>query len=242
MKPLLDPKERRRQSRQLGYGFKNPELLQRAFTHKSFSNEAPEGDVPHNETLEFLGDAVLSLLVSLELMARRPEDPEGELSRRRAASVNQQQLAQAGRKLALGGCLRLGHGEELSGGREKDSLLADCFEAVVGAAFLDGGMRAAQRVVAKGLGEYAQRNPSGLEDFDPKSRLQEVLQEIGRSPPVYQVVSESGPDHQRAFTIVVRSGSRELGRGVGANKKTAEQSAARVALGAISANGTAGKD
>ena len=233
---MLDQKERRRQSRQLGYGFKNPELLQRAFTHKSYSNEAPEGDVPHNETLEFLGDAVLSLLVSLELMTRRPEDPEGELSRRRAASVNQTQLAKAGRKLELGRCLRLGHGEELSGGREKDSLLADCFEAVVGAAFLDGGIRAAQKVVTKGLGEYSQGELSELEDFDPKSRLQEVLQEIGRSPPVYQVVSESGPDHQRAFTIVVRSGSRELGRGVGANKKAAEQSAARMALGSISAS------
>lgn len=214
--------------RRLGYRFKDPELFQRALTHRSFANESP--GTLHNELLEFVGDAVLGLAVSQVLFFHDPAGDEGRCSRVRAAVVNQASLAAAARTLELGPHLRLGRGEDQTGGRDKDSLLSDAFEALLGAVFLEGGFRAAVKVVERTLEERLRALLSDLQDFDPKSRWQENLQRRGLPPPQYRLVEESGPDHQRHFIVAALVGGREVARGEGGNRKEAEQAAARHAL------------
>jgi len=229
-----DPELARTASARVGYAFHNPGLLLCATTHKSFANEAqPEDQVEHNERLEFLGDAVLNLIVSRMLMDANPDASEGELSRMRAFLVCERELARTSIRMELGELMRLGRGEERSGGRTKNSLLANLFEAILGAVFVEGGYPAARKVVERALGQQVKVSHHSAPMFDPKSRLQELFQQDGKAPPSYRLVALTGPEHKRRFTVAVFDGEgkhTELGRGEGGSKKEAEQSAARDVL------------
>jgi len=213
----------------LGYNFIDQRLVWQALTHKSFSNEQNE-DVPHNERLEFLGDAVLELAVSDLVFRRYPDIPEGGLTRIRAEVVSEKGLAALARLLDLGAGLRFGKGEEKSGGREKDSLLADAFEALLGAVYCDGGFSATQAVVEKIFSAPIEASTRSRYGTDYKTCLQERLQARHGGLPDYQLVRVSGPDHERIYTMEVRFEGKLLGSGRGASKKRAEQQAAAVAL------------
>jgi len=211
----------------LGHRFTRPERLEVALTHRSFG-----GDVPNNEKLEFLGDAVLALAMSDLLMARFPEASEGELSKIRASLVNADVLARKARELAFGAHLRLGKGEDKSGGRDKSSILASCYEALLGAVYQDAGYEAARAVVESHFAADVEEHLTvGLRDY--KTRLQEVTQRLFRETPVYTLVEESGPDHEKRFVSALAIAGRPYGRGVGKSKKTAEQAAAREALATL---------
>jgi ribonuclease-3 len=216
----------------LGYAFQNKQLLRLALTHPSLAHEA-NGPIPHNQRLEFLGDAMLGLVLTRELYDRFPADGEGPLTQARAQLVNRQTLAAQARRLGLGPHLVLSRGEESTGGRERPSALADAFEAVVGAVFLDGGFEAARRFVLAcfhdAFGELGQ-----LPNLDnPKGELQEILQARSAEAPRYELTAVSGPDHDRSFECAVYHGGVELGRGTGKSKKTAESAAALAALGPL---------
>ena len=224
----------------LRHRFLRPELLARALTHRSALGETRsrgigEGEetVPaDNERLEFLGDAVLALLVSEYLHESFPEWTEGQLSRSRARLVNAQSLGTAARRLELGRYLRLSRGEEKTGGRTKPALLADAFEAVIGAIYLDGGLGAARDFLERTLLETAaiKTDRERLAETDRKSALQEFLQGRGRPPAHYRVTGESGPDHQKWFQVEVWIEGARLATGQGRTKREAEQQAANRAL------------
>lgn len=214
---------------QLGYRFRNPELLATALTHRSLSATT---QAPHNEKLEFLGDSVLELVVSDLLMRQFPQCHEGELSKLRASLVNTRTLARKARELGLGQALRLGKGEEKNGGRNKDSILAAGYEAVLGAVYLDRGFTAARRVLARQFaGEIRSHTLAAIGDW--KTRLQEITQKLFRATPTYDVLQETGPDHAKRFAVQISVGERIFGRGEGHSKKSAEQAAAMEALQAL---------
>jgi ribonuclease-3 len=209
-----------------GHRFARPERLAVALTHRSF------GEGENNETLEFLGDAVLALAMADLLMARFPGAREGELSKMRASLVNAEVLARKARELELGRWLRLGKGEEKSGGREKPSILAAVYEALLGAIYLDAGYERARAVVEAHFAADVLEHPSvGLRDY--KTELQELTQRLFRETPAYTLVEESGPDHEKRFVSEIAIGGRWFGRGVGRSKKMAEQAAAMQALAAL---------
>jgi len=217
----------------IGYVFKQPRLLEQALTHKSYVNEIRAKGDQDNERLEFLGDAVLSLVISDVLAATFPESTEGELSKRKARLVSEAVLARVARRLDVGRVLRLGRGEELTQGREKPSLLADALEALIAAIYLDGGLEAAReftlRVYGPDLAES--QNLEGLslgEDY--KTRLQEWCQRHFDVLPLYVVIRESGPDHQKSFEVELSIRGEIVGSGMGRTKKEAEQKAARQAV------------
>jgi ribonuclease-3 len=212
----------------LGHSFHDLTLLRDALTHRSFANEQPAQAPRDNERLEFLGDAVLSLSVSALLWERFPEAKEGELTRLRADLVCEASLSELARGLDLGPALRLGKGEDRSGGRTKARLLCCAFEACVAAVYLDGGLTAANTVV-RTLFEPRLTAPR-LGQRDYKTRVQEVVQALGGATPRYAVVQTEGPDHARTFHVSCLAQERELGRGVGRSKVEAEQDAARSAL------------
>lgn len=217
----------------LAYRFKNTLLLEEALTHKSYVNEQKAAVGLHNERLEFLGDAVLSLIVSEQLAALLPQSSEGALSKLKARLVSETVLAAVARRLTLGSCLRLGRGEELSKGREKDSLLSDALEAVMAAVHLDGGVDAARHVVVNLFAEefsqvVTQQHRPGADDY--KTQFQEWCQKRFDSLPHYTVVRESGPDHDKLFEVEVTVNDEVVGTGAGRSKKEAEQSAAKQAL------------
>jgi ribonuclease-3 len=206
-----------------------------AVTHKSWVNEHRGEGAEDNERLEFLGDAVIDLLVSEYLMAHFPLAREGDLSKLRAAVVDEPGLAAMGRALQLGELLRLGRGEELTGGREKASVVADAMEAVIAAVFLEGGLAAVHRLIDPFLEEAYARAASGSLDRDFKTQLQEQAQARFRTSPRYRVVAEVGPDHSKTFEIEVELRGEVLGKGSGRSKKDAEQAAARMAVEALAA-------
>ncbi len=217
----------------LAYRFQTTALLEEALTHKSYVNEQKTAGGLHNERLEFLGDAVLSLIVSERLVALLPQSSEGALSKLKARLVSETVLAAVARRLKLGSCLRLGRGEELSKGREKDSLLADALEAVLAAVYLDGGVDAGRQVVLRLFDEEfvrvaTQQHMPGAEDY--KTQFQEWCQKRFDGLPHYAVVRESGPDHDKLFEVELRINGEVVGRGVGHSKKEAEQLAAQQAL------------
>ncbi len=219
----------------VGYSFKKKELLQRALTHKSFANERKMSREEHNERLEFLGDAVLELAVSELLMRRYPDYSEGDLSKLRAAIVNEKQLARFSRAFGLGEHFYLGKGEEQTSGREKPSLLADAYEAVLGAIYLDRGFKTASQVIQR---HYADLLDNATDEGfyrDYKTDLQEKSQSLFKSIPRYRLVAETGPDHDKVFQVEIYIRNELLGRGEGRNKKDAEQMAARQALGQLDA-------
>lgn len=219
----------------LAYRFKNLHLLEEALRHRSFVNEHPQTAGRDNEQLEFLGDAVLNLVVSHVLMQTFPDMAEGDLSRARAHLVNETYLAQVARTLQLGPCIQLGRGETLTGGDDKPSILSDTLEAVLAAVYLDGGFQAAFDVIATRLDFRFDTVGTPAEIADYKSRLQEHAQNQGQAVPVYRVVNESGPDHNKTFVVELTL-KRLTTTGTGPNKRTAEQQAAREALKRLSGN------
>lgn len=210
----------------ISYDFRDPVLLERALTHRSFANENKIAE--HNERMEFLGDAVLSLIISERLMNLRPAAPEGELSRSRAAVVSAPTLAAVARDIGLGDFLRLGRGEDQTGGREKESLLADALEALVASLYLDGGLSAAATFIDRHFDGPIRSVRGPGADF--KTALQELCQERARVLPEYRVVSQTGPDHEKQFTIELSITGTVYGTGTGRSKKEAEQRAAKEAL------------
>ena len=217
-------------ARKLGYDFTRPELLEEALRHASYVNEAGIPEIGDNERLEFLGDAVLGLAVSDILMNVFREAREGQLSKWRASVVNERVLCELAGELDLGAYLLLGKGEELSGGREKPSILADTLEALLGAVYLDGGLAPAKEMVKKLLIRNIEemKKIGQVEDF--KSLLQEFTQETYKARPEYLPVGDSGPAHEKTFKVALQIRGRIVAEGEGKSKKEAEQRAAREAF------------
>ena len=211
----------------LGYRFKNIRLLETALTHSSYANE--NGTVC-NERLEFLGDAVLGL-VSANYLYKNYDHPEGELTKHRAARVCENALCVFAKELDIGSCLRLGKGEERMGGREKPSMLADAFEAVLAAVYLDGGIDPARQLVMRFIIPELKSYDVKADFKDYKTLLQEIVQRNPEESVTYVLTKESGPDHNKEFTVEVRLNSNTIGTGTGKSKKDAEEMAAKQALG-----------
>jgi ribonuclease-3 len=223
-----------RLARQLGLEPRDPGLLQQALVHRSYLNEVRDRGLRDNERLEFLGDAVLNLVVAEYLYDRFPESTEGELSQMRAHLVRWDTLAAVAERVGLGRFLVLGKGEDLSGGRRRPSNLAGALEAVIGAAYLDGGLEGARELVLRLLEPELERLATGQPLSDSKSELQRVVQARWHQIPRYRVVEAEGPDHAKTFTVEVVLGEQVLGRGQGRSKKQAELEAARQALQTLS--------
>jgi len=208
----------------IGYEFRDKELLTEALTHKSHATES--GSPRNNERLEFLGDSVLGLIVSYYLFLKNPSEDEGFLSKTKSAIVSRANLARWAEAIGIGHYIILGAGEKLSGGSRRHSILANAIEAVLGAVYLDGGLPNAEKIIIPWLEGQA---PGEL-DIDHKSMLQEMIQKRHKRPPDYELMSESGPEHEKLFTIRVYLGKKTLGLGSGKNKKEAQQAAAKNAL------------
>lgn len=219
--------------RKIKYTFVDKSLLTLALTHSSYANETKKGSHENNERLEFLGDAVLDMVVSEYLYRRFPKMPEGELTKLRAAVVCEGSLAELSRGLGLGRCLLLGKGEESTGGRNRDSILADAFEAIIGAICIDGGMAAVTAYIMGFMEGQIEKTKGNFRDLDCKTHLQEVIQKMSKVPLHYAIVDEQGPDHNKVFVAEVTHEGRLLGRGSGRSKKEAEQNAANNALEAM---------
>lgn len=214
----------------LGHSFKDPALLEQALRHSSYIHEHPDTAGDSYERLEFLGDAVLELVITELLYDRFPEASEGQLSKARAGVVNEARLAATARDLEIGPCLLLGRGEELQGGRDKPSILADTVEALAAAIYLDAGLEAARSMLLGLLAPAAERAVERAPAKDFKTRLQEAVQEALHLTPVYQLLEAEGPDHAKVFTVAVVIDGRHTATGSGRSKKEAEQDAARAAL------------
>lgn len=235
MSPRLSPAERvQALETKLLLPFPNVETAVSALTHKSYCNEHRDVKQADNERLEFLGDAVVDLAISHRLMERFPNADEGELSKLRALIVNEEGLARIARKIGLGELLQLGRGEDLTGGREKSSVLADALEAVIGAVYLGGGMVKVMELVDRFFGEALDGVALGRSGFDYKTLLQEDAQIRLKQSPRYRVVSEKGPDHEKIFEVEVLIGTDVYARSSGRSKKEAEQAAARETLEMLS--------
>jgi ribonuclease III len=215
---------------ELGYEFKDIGLLREALQHSSYVNEQHDPALQDNERLEFLGDAVLDLVITHILMNHFPQTREGELSRMRAAIVNESQLAAVAQKLNLGQYLLLGKGEALSRGEEKSSILADALEAVIAAVYVDGGLKSAFDVIKRQFSRVISQVGERLAAEDFKSRLQELVQVRFKTIPHYTVIAESGPDHDKTFEVRLSIGTFLTTHGTGKSKKAAEQAAAQVAF------------
>jgi ribonuclease-3 len=212
----------------LGHRFADPTLLDRALTHASHAHEREPGGDGNNEALEFLGDAVLGFVVADLLHRRDPAGPEGLKSKRRASLVSAESLAERSQRLELPALLRLGRGEEKTGGRKKAKLWANAYEAVIAALYLDGGLEAAAAFVRSEFAADLERPELGA--HDAKSALQELLQARGQEVPEYVVVAEEGPSHRRLFRVECRIDGVAVSTGEGTSKKAAQQEAARLAL------------
>ena len=212
----------------IGYKFKNITLLQNALTHSSYANEQWHDSLKSNERLEFMGDSILGLVVAEHLYRTQPNRPEGDLTRMRADMVCERSLAEIAKKLDLGSHLLLGKGEELSGGRNRPSILADAVESVIAACFLDGGMAPAEDFIQKFV--LCNVPVSAMKNTDYKTALQELVQQKKNQQLTYRLVGESGPDHDKQFLVELSLNETVVGKGVGTSKKRAEQDAARVAL------------
>jgi ribonuclease III len=212
----------------LGHRYNDQSLLRRALTHTSFANEA--GSEENYERLEFLGDAVLELVISHMLVDRFPDQREGELSRMRASAVNGRTLAGIARRLGLGEHVQMSYGEEKTGGREKDTILADVFEAIIGSIYLDAGLGAAAAFVERYFDLLFEGYDQKLLFHDYKTQLQELAQSIHGQAPQYRVVDTTGPDHEKLFVVHAFIGGELAGEGEGRSKKDAEQRAAKAAF------------
>lgn len=214
----------------IGIKFNNIETLKEALTHRSFVNENRDEPSKQNERLEFLGDAVLELITTEFLYQKYPDRPEGDLTSFRAALVRTESIADAAAKLGFGEYLFMSRGEEATGGRSRQYILANAFEAVLGAIYLDQGFQTCVDFVSAHILPNIEEIVTNRLDIDPKSKLQEVAQEIIRFTPMYELVSETGPDHDKEFEMRVLINGFEFATGKGHSKQEAEQSAARAAL------------
>ncbi len=212
----------------IGYRFRNISLLQNALTHSSYANERWHNSLLSNERLEFLGDSILGMLVAEYLFRTFPDRPEGELTRMRADMVCEKTLAAAANRIGLGGHLLLGHGEEQGGGRSRESILADAVESVIAACFLDGGLDAALNFVRQFI--LVEVPVTKLHNTDYKTALQELVQQKKNQVLSYALVDQSGPDHDKQFTVEVSLNGTVVGKGTGTSKKRAEQAAACAAM------------
>lgn len=211
----------------LEYHFEKPELLEQALTHSSYANERLHGALDCNERLEFLGDAVLGMVVGDHLYREHPDLPEGDLTRLRASMVCEEALAEVAKGWNLGDYIRLGHGETLNGGQERSSILADAVEAVLAAIYLDGGIAQVRRTIRQSILSH---EASTGRTRDHKTALQEFIQQESGHALSYELMSAQGPDHQKTFTMGVFLDGKQVGQGDGHSKKEAEQMAAKVAL------------
>lgn len=214
----------------LGIKFSNINLIDTALTHRSYLNEHREEGLQNNERLEFLGDAVLELIISAYIFNNYMEKPEGELTNIRAAVVRTESLAEESRKLGLGEFLKMSKGEEDSGGRDKDYLLANTFEAVLGAIYQDQGFEVCKeylgRTILKKVSNIVENNLF----IDPKTQAQEIIQAQFKVTPLYEVVKEEGPDHDKKFTVALRINNKEIAQGTGSSKQKAEEDAAKASI------------
>ena len=215
----------------IGYRFKNITLLQNALAHSSYANERWHDSLKSNERLEFLGDSILGMVVAEYLYRNFPDRPEGELTRMRADMVCETSLAAVADKIGLGEHLLLGHGEERFGGRQRVSILADAVESVIAACFLDGGMEAARSFITKYV--LTEVPVKQMHNADYKTALQELVQQKKDQALSYELIGESGPDHDKQFQVRVLLNGTPIGEGVGRSKKRAEQDAAHNALSAL---------
>lgn len=213
--------------KKLGYTFQNQALLINALTHSSYANEHRREGMTSNERLEFLGDAILGLVVAEYLYKTHPDKPEGELTKLRAELVCETSLAEVAARLELGKVLRLGHGESHGGGSHRPSMLADAVEAVLAASYLDGGMEVPKKIISQFILERGTM-VSGNQDY--KTRFQELVQRNRDQSISYTLTGESGPDHLKSFTVEVSLNGNVVGQGSGSSKKRAEQDAAHAAI------------
>lgn len=216
----------------LELNFKDPKILEQVFYHRSFLNEVKK-NLESNERLEFLGDSVLSLVVSLHLFSERKKDNEGDLTNLRAYIVKTKSLSQAAKKLNLGEYLHLSKGEQLSGGRNNPQLLANTYEALLGAIYLDCGLSIVKNVIEKTLLSLFETELKSGPPKDAKSSLQEIGQEKFKESPFYKILETKGPDHAKKFLVAVYLKGKEYGRGMGGSKQVAEEEAAKQALGQL---------
>lgn len=216
----------------IGYSFKDKRLLETAFTHRSYLNENRAVGREHNERAEFLGDAVLELVVTEFLFAKYPDRPEGDLTAYRAALVNTQSISDAATKLGMNEYLLLSRGESRDTGRARQIILANAFEAMIGALYLDSGYQTAKDFIAKQLFHKTDEVVAQRLWQDAKSKLQEISQELLGYTPTYEMVSQSGPDHDRKFVVAAHLGSERVATGEGKSKQESEQAAAGKALAA----------
>ena len=216
--------------KKLGYTFRCKEQLQAALYHSSYANEHRCCGVSSNERLEFLGDAVLGLVTADYLYHKHPDLPEGDLTRMRAALVCEESLYEVAQRLGLGSELRLGKGEEAGGGRQRPSILADATESVFAAVYLDGGMEAARALIHRVLLDKEQEEAVEERRRDYKTELQELVQQKKNQVLAYELVGQSGPDHDKQFSVEVSLNGTIVGKGIGSSKKRAEQDAARCAI------------
>ena len=214
----------------LGYAFKNKALLENALQHSSYANEHRGGGMRSNERLEFLGDAVLGVVTADYLFRKHPDLPEGDLTRLRAALVCEDSLYEVAQSLELGRHLKLGRGEEQGGGRRRPSILADATESVFAAVYLDGGMEAASELIHRVLLDKGREEAVEERRRDFKTELQELVQQKKNQVLAYELVGQSGPDHDKQFSVEVSLNGAIVGKGVGSSKKRAEQDAARCAI------------
>jgi len=214
----------------IGYRFKLKRNLVLAFTHSSYANESKSKEIRSNERLEFLGDAVLNLVISEYIYNSCPEMTEGEMTKSRAVIVCESSLAKCANNINIGKFLLLGKGEELTGGRTRISILSDSFEAVIGAIFIDGGIKPAKNFILKQMQQIIHGSVHGTLFMDYKTELQELVQKNGEKKIVYEKIEESGPDHNKVFVLQVKVDGNVLGVGTGKTKKEAEQNAAKIAL------------
>jgi ribonuclease-3 len=213
----------------IGYQFVDVSLLREALTHPSKTFETKE-DCPHNQRMEFLGDAVIQLILTERLYEMFPSFPEGKLTKLRARLVSRSALHKFAIEMHLGESMMMGKGEEASGGRERASTLADAFESVMGAVYLDGGFDAAKAAVEKVCKQWIEQVAESPDERNPKGKLQEMLQAIAPESPSYKVLQEAGPDHSKRFKVSVEWQGILLGKGIGKSKKDAESRAAKDAL------------
>lgn len=226
-------KSYRELEKKLGYGFVNLELLSRALTHRSYIHTPENEDLRANERLEFLGDSVLGMVTSRFLFEHFPDKSEGDLTKLKSTLVSEANLSRIAKSISLGKYLNVSEEEEKSGGRERNSIVSDAYEAVIGAVFIDGGLVPAERMIRNQILRRYLEITTDRAFHNYKGELLEYMQALGLGLPRYDVLEEEGPDHQKRFTIAVSVKGRQLGKGVGKNKKEAEQRAARMALGNI---------
>jgi len=234
-------RRRRRMNRKevenkLGLRFKNPKLLKSSLTHRSYLNENRGEGLKNNERLEFLGDAVLELIISAELFIKYPDKTEGELTSIRSALVRTESLAEESRRLGIGEYILMSKGEEDSGGQEKDFILANTYEALLGAMYLDRGLKECKKFVERTVIKKLPRVISQELFIDPKTKIQEMIQAKYKVTPTYRVIKELGPDHDKSFTVALKVGNKTMTKGSGLSKQKAEEEAAQKAIDKLEKN------